>query len=202
MPSPTITMPAREMLAMLEALLLFASRDKTRPHLSGIYLDVAEDGAHAVATDGHRMAVYRLPPQGGGTGVSLIPQMDAARLRDALRGIKKASKHEFAGASATLEDGRLTVGGRIVGAYDESSERYPAWREVMPSGPGGAGHDAYADADYLADACAALSIVATACVGKGSVVVRILYGATPLDPLRLESPVAPQLTCVVMPMRY
>lgn len=61
-PSSThLVMERGELLRMLEDAARVASKDDTRPHLSGVFVQVYEQQFRCVATDGHRVVRLSLP---------------------------------------------------------------------------------------------------------------------------------------------
>lgn len=61
----TFVIPAIDLTRMVEKVGFAISTEETRYYLNGIYLHVVEDMLAAVATDGHRLSVLKLPcPEG------------------------------------------------------------------------------------------------------------------------------------------
>src|SRR5690606_28974199 len=99
----------------LKALLLFAGRNDIRYYLNGI----AIQGRFAIATDGHKMAVYRMPED---SKLDVIIPCNAVEFALRINGI---------GAPA-IEVGADRVG-RVF--YDSIEGSYPVWRHVVPDDP-------------------------------------------------------------------
>jgi DNA polymerase-3 subunit beta len=55
----TVSLPAAEFSATIDQVAGSASRDETRPHLTGILLSIDGDELRAVATDSYRLAVHK-----------------------------------------------------------------------------------------------------------------------------------------------
>ena len=57
----TITIPTVDLVETAERVVKAASRDETRPVLTGVFVSHAPDGLTMVATDSYRLAVKRSP---------------------------------------------------------------------------------------------------------------------------------------------
>lgn len=63
----------------LEAVSLFVAKKETRYNLAGVFCEVLPNETRFVATDGHALAVYRMPQTNNETGSALIP-LEAAKI--------------------------------------------------------------------------------------------------------------------------
>jgi DNA polymerase III subunit beta len=62
----SVELPAKAVAATIERVAKAASRDETRPVLTGILVSVDEDGLRMVATDSYRLSVKETPLDGEG----------------------------------------------------------------------------------------------------------------------------------------
>lgn len=165
-----------------KAILLHASVDCTRPHLSGVLVE-SGSSTRLVATDGHRLAVAEC--QGQLTHGGLIRREDLERAIKAA-GAKEVLAIEPNGGShmtlgvATGEGGALRAGVKV----SLADERFPPWRQALPGadkiGPTGAGSLGI-NADYIGD----VGAVAKAC-GKRNGAIKLCIQAGELEPVRWE----------------
>jgi DNA polymerase-3 subunit beta len=61
-----VELPAKAVAATIERVAKAASRDETRPVLTGVLVSVDEDGLRMVATDSYRLSVKETPLEGEG----------------------------------------------------------------------------------------------------------------------------------------
>ncbi|MCI0560916.1 MAG: hypothetical protein MN733_20720 [Nitrososphaera sp.] len=135
----TITVPAE----YIHALKLFcAQKHNMLYYLIGIYLEIFGTEARLVATDGHRLGIFRIQ----NTGLSLTKRMTAIIPSDLLKDIKPKGTVAITlkqDQTITVEyAGKITMGKAI-------NARYPNYRGVIPHNT--SGNVAQFNADYLAD---------------------------------------------------
>lgn len=108
--------------------------DPIRPQLAGLHLEAADDGVFAVALDGHRLHMVKLPEElravladAGADGV-VVP---AAAAKVAARLLREFA----AGVSLGFANGRMQIASAsaiyTARLYDGGKE-YPNWRQAMP----------------------------------------------------------------------
>lgn len=116
----------------LKAMLLFAAKKDIRFYLNGVLIR----GEFMVATDGHRMAVYRLPED---SGLNIVIPREDVEL-----GLKSVGKQEWIVVNENY------VGRVAYTCLDAST--YPDWRKVVPSKIGAmqVSHVAFST-DYISD---------------------------------------------------
>jgi len=159
--------------SQVKALLAFASKDATRPHLCGVYLD----GSQAVAIDGHTLLALELE---GEPCTGLVPRAWFEQLGKVL------------GRDPTelvVADGAVSCSALPPVAL--SSATFPSWRQVIPAPYLGR------PAEPVGLCCAYLARLelvtrALGCDGMA------LESAGALDPVVARAPGA---VAVVMPMR-
>lgn len=177
--TPMITVSTK----LLKAILQFASKDVTRPHMCGIYFD----GVDLVATDGHTLVRARVAGADPNYTPILVPTV----------AIKQACAVAGAKGFVSLHGDTLTADGTAI-SVNRNGDKFPAWLQVIPR-DGAVKSVVGFNADYIAR----LAPLAEAVRGKGSVEPFALTSATgELDPIRfdLQSAIA-DITVVIMPVR-
>jgi DNA polymerase III sliding clamp (beta) subunit (PCNA family) len=181
----------------LNAGLIHASKDETRPHLIGVFIDITQDdGCKVVATDGHRMSVYDLVVdiQEHETGKYLLNYDDTKILLSIL---KKHLKYNY-DIIINTESKRIdfiildqTVAVRL------KDEEFPPWEQVIPDdiklrkGIKAIGLNPL----YVGDTAKAFGITRSY---KGGVA---FHFKGELDPVKVTCISMPELTIVIMPNR-
>ncbi len=88
--STTFSIPAAELRALIDRTKFAMSTEETRYYLNGIYMHEAESEGlkvlRAVATDGHRLALFDMPLPEGATGMPgvIVPRKTVGELRKLL----------------------------------------------------------------------------------------------------------------------
>lgn len=184
------TLSSEVLKCVLKALLLHVSKDQTRTHLAGVYLQVAENKITAVATDGHTLARWDdLKVEGcTGTGTALI---STALAKDVVRACKR-------GTTVTVErTGRLlSIQCDCTTLTDMlDSQDYPNYEAIIPSRERGAPEGAPVGLNpaYMARAGKTLELADARVEVPCTVHIK-----GPLDPVRYDRG---SITVVVMPMR-
>ncbi|WP_042299007.1 DNA polymerase III subunit beta [Paraburkholderia kururiensis] len=113
-----------------KALQIIAPRDDIRYYLNGVYVEAKAGETRLVATDGHRLAVYRIECNNDvpdGQAVSLIvPNSVIERLR-----VSRTSPDEV--EIGWLDDGRAYVSHDDVRiAFTPTEGKFPDYRKVIP----------------------------------------------------------------------
>jgi len=125
------TIPLEDLLGAIDQTQMAASTDEARPVLTGVLLHIEEAQRTLAATDGHRLAVRKLPANGaGGLDARLIvPARALAELGRAFRGeteeveviVSKARNQIFFRAGTSEVTSRLIDG------------TYPNYSQVIPN---------------------------------------------------------------------
>lgn len=105
----------------LKRVLYAASSDDTRAHLHGVRLELEPGFLRAVTTDGHRLAVTRVPADHAVTAEVFVPLHGAALLSACSEG---EIKLVWGADSLTAIDGETTTTIRLTDAA------FPPWRAV------------------------------------------------------------------------
>ena len=124
-----ITLPASILLSGAEHVIRAASRDDTRPVLTGVLVRVEADSLTMVATDSYRLAVRRGPISGGPAEPieALVP---ARALAEAQRVIGLAGVDEIE-LVLTESQGTLRAGGvRLTTRLIDG--QFPDYRQLIP----------------------------------------------------------------------
>lgn len=113
-------------VAMLKAVALASAINDIRYYLNGVFVDVTNGQALIVATDGHRMHVGRAgaAPDAGGTVRVFIPSETVKQaLAACAKGVSVLELVSLGGDGWRLG---------LVPFRNESGERFPDWRRVVP----------------------------------------------------------------------
>ncbi len=122
----------RPTLARLLAQTTYAmSEDDTRPHLAALFIERREGWLRCVATDGHRLALARVPDDGSEFKVLVARPVveEIARMVDAADGVVRIHRD---GDRVWFVSGEEWVSARVVEAA------FPAYEQVIPEGDEGA----------------------------------------------------------------
>lgn len=131
--TPQCTVDADTLRSALMATLDFISKDKTRPNLSGVLLELEQTAFRTVATDGHTLALLTGPCAGNGStpGIVavLISGLGAKALAAWLRTVKGSVVDLAIGPGA--KELRLSNPSSSVVA-SLLDETFPPYKQVMP----------------------------------------------------------------------
>lgn len=132
---PSVPEPGGEVLAawmrptlarMLRQTTYALSEDEARPHLCGLFVERREGSLACVATDGHRMAVARVPDEGPAFHTLLNP----ATVRELTRMVAESGgivRLRRDGERAWFTSGEEWIAGRVVDAV------FPSYEQVLPT---------------------------------------------------------------------
>ena len=132
---PSVPEPGGEVLAtvmrptlarMLRQTTYALSEDEARPHLCGLFVERREGSLACVATDGHRMAVARVPDEGLTFSTLLPPAMvrELTRLVAEPGGVVRLRRD---GERVWFVSGGEWIAGRVVDAV------FPTYEQVIPT---------------------------------------------------------------------
>jgi len=128
------SVPAGKLAASVEKVLPFVSRDESRPVLTGVLVEFAEDAARLVATDSYRLGVEETALAGakgdgnGGARGAIVP---ARALKEAAR--LAALGTETVEISLTENACAFSVGGGALVLTTRLIEgTYPEYRRLLP----------------------------------------------------------------------
>ncbi len=126
-----LEVPLEELIKAVEQTQMAASTDEARPVLTGVLVHIEGGNLTLAATDGHRLAVRKLPAQGAGDleASLIVPARALAELARVLKGepgrveviISKARNQIFFKAGNSELTSRLIDG------------KYPNYAQVIPS---------------------------------------------------------------------
>ena len=126
-----LEVPLDELIKAVEQTQMAASTDEARPVLTGVLVHIEGGNLTLAATDGHRLAVRKLPAQGAGDleASLIVPARALAELARVLKGepgrveliISKARNQIFFKAGNSELTSRLIDG------------KYPNYAQVIPS---------------------------------------------------------------------
>ena len=110
-------------VAKLKAAVKFVAKERTRPALTGVLVELQDGGLIITATDGHRLANFTLT-QHPGRGDFIIPVFT----------INQIAKHKKASWYAYFYDDRVTFSAGDIKISSRLIEGpYPNYRQVMPA---------------------------------------------------------------------
>lgn len=196
--------PNSEFLPALRAVRRAASKDETRIHLNGIWIRaLPDDRAHLWATNGHWLAVARLPGaqvEDAGSGLVL-----AADLPSVLAAAPKG-KHLLGEVGIGLAGQRWSfdfgIGAHVQLRAAAESVSAPPAHDIVPAGRSPRKHERPSvSSGLLALALGAIDEMAPRAHRRCAPVRMVPTGKTALDPQIIWSPAAPDFFALLMPMR-
>jgi DNA polymerase III subunit beta len=132
LPEPTgdeLRVPAAPFVETIERVARSASRDETRPHLTGVLVSASGDGLRMVATDSYRLSVKETKLESALSG-DLEANVPARTLQELSRAAGSAGAEEisvFASENqAIFKVGDVTLSSRLV------EGRFPNYQQLLP----------------------------------------------------------------------
>jgi DNA polymerase-3 subunit beta len=118
-----------DILARAIANTIFAtSTDELRPAMTGVYIQLNENNATFVATDGHRLIRYRREDAGTNTELSvIIPRKALNLLKASLPAEAAPVKTEFSNSNAFFSFNNIRMICRLI------DERFPDYENAIPN---------------------------------------------------------------------
>ena len=124
----SVDMTSDVLLGAINNTVFATSTDDLRPAMTGVYLQLSEDTATFVATDGHRLIRYRRTDMGGGTSSQslIIPRKALQLLKASLpEGVPVVAEFSQSNASFTFGPTQLIC--RLI------DERFPDYENAIPT---------------------------------------------------------------------
>lgn len=197
--SEPISFAADALLVAIDSVYRAMSTDPTRPALSSMLVEIAEEkpgvlALRLVATNGWWIAVYEIPGvdlRNQRVGSTLVPVASVDLVRKMLRASRKAPAHFDIAANTCA-----IVGGDSVEWHPTKDFPFPPWRKVVDVNrkPDGAPPFVGVTGRLMAD-------VAMAFAAAGAKHIKIHPGKTDLDAINCSSSEAPELFVSLMPAR-
>ena len=124
----TIALPANALSRAVTKTIFAVSTDELRPAMTGIFVQLNENGITFVATDGHRLLRYRRPElRADGRSLSfIVPKKAFNLLRAALPTDGTEVQVEVNASNAYFTFGNLQMVCRLI------DERFPDYENVIP----------------------------------------------------------------------
>lgn len=124
----SVDMTSDALLGAINNTVFATSTDDLRPAMTGVYLQLSEDTATFVATDGHRLIRYRRTDMGGGSASqSLIIPRKALQLLKASLPENVPVVAEFSQSNASFTFGPTQLICRLI------DERFPDYENAIPT---------------------------------------------------------------------
>lgn len=128
----SVEMTSDVLLGAINNTVFATSTDDLRPAMTGVYLQLSDDNATFVATDGHRLIRYRRTDLGSGpssvsASTSLIIPRKALQLLKASLPENVAVVAEFSQANASFTFGPTQLICRLI------DERFPDYENAIPT---------------------------------------------------------------------
>jgi DNA polymerase-3 subunit beta len=124
-----VELPAKAVVATIDRVAKAASRDETRPVLTGILFSVNADGLRMVATDSYRLSVKQTPIEGG-TNAVFEANVPARALQELSRVASEtgAEKITVLARENQVVFGveRMTLSSRLIDG------QFPNYRQLLP----------------------------------------------------------------------
>jgi DNA polymerase-3 subunit beta len=122
----SITIPGAALSSALAQVAIAASRDETRPVLTGVLFEAEGDELRIVATDSYRLAVRSLVVPGVGDVRVLIPARAVVEVARLAAGESEV-RIDIASAQASFHIGDVVVQSRLI------EGEFPAYRQLLPT---------------------------------------------------------------------
>jgi DNA polymerase-3 subunit beta len=130
------SLPAADLIRLIDRTKFAISTEETRYYLNGIYLHTIEEGAtsclRAVATDGHRLARIEVAMPEGAAGMPgvIVPRKTVNELRKLLDAIERDASVAVALSHARIrfQAGNALLRSRLIDGT------FPDYERVIPSG--------------------------------------------------------------------
>ncbi len=116
---------------MARRTIIAVSTDQTRYTLNGVLLQVRAEDVRAVATDGHRLALAKVPRQGNADAIgmeALIPKKAVSEALKLLREDEGEVVLRLGENQLVLEDAQHTLTTRLI------EGQFPNYEQVLPAG--------------------------------------------------------------------
>ena len=125
----TVELPAKAVSATIERVAKAASRDETRPVLTGILVSVDDQGLRMVATDSYRLSVKHTELEEAITE-PVEANVPARALRELARIIVQEGADDV---SISLARNQAVFQAGSVGLFSRLIEgQFPSWRQLIP----------------------------------------------------------------------
>jgi len=115
-PSTSFEMPPLALLSALSASAVAVSTEETRYYLNGVYIQRLGEQLGFTATDGHRLAMVRMPAPEGTDGLqgSIVHRDVVKLLRHMLEETPAAVKMGFSASKVRFEIGRSVITSKLI----------------------------------------------------------------------------------------
>jgi DNA polymerase-3 subunit beta len=131
----SFSLPATELSHALSVVSFSASRDISRPEISGVFMSVSGDTVVFAATDGHRLAEYTIAVEGGGVDLNAIIPLKTAQ--EVSRIFAKEAGNvlvEVGDAQIRFSiQGEQSSGVDVVLVSKVVDGEYPDYKQIIPS---------------------------------------------------------------------
>lgn len=125
--SAPVEIPSSSLLRAITKTIFAVSTDELRPAMTGILVQLADNQATFVATDGHRLLRYRRQDVAAGQTANLIiPRKAFNLLKGALPSEATPVRMEFNQSNAFFSFNQMRLVCRLI------DERYPDYENVIP----------------------------------------------------------------------
>ncbi len=125
-----LTLEKRTFRDMARRTVIAVSSDQTRYTLNGVLLQVRTEDIRAVATDGHRLAMARVPRQGNAEAIgleALIPKKAVGEALKILRDDEGEVTLKLGDNQLIVEDANHTLTTRLI------EGQFPNYEQVVPA---------------------------------------------------------------------
>lgn len=119
----TFTIDAAEFSRAAGQVAVAASRDETRPVLTGVLLEAEGDELRLVATDSYRLGLRKLTVRGAGELKVIVP---ARAVQEVMRVAAGEVKVTTGGPQIVFETGDVVIQSRLI------EGEFPAYRKLLP----------------------------------------------------------------------
>lgn len=193
-----LMLSAKDFIPALKVIASHASKDFTRPHLNGVHFRWNGAALELVATDSHRLALYRLPPsEVHGADTAKADEHTTVRLVEIATFLKAAGKPGIGGVILDTDAGELSLWSARVtfDAKDAREVNFPPYAQILPEKVGGP--LPLVSGTYLAQAAESFATLTP----KGAVGGISIQASPDFGPIAITSEAVPGLLIIIMPMR-
>jgi DNA polymerase-3 subunit beta len=122
----SITMKGDVLSRAISKTLFAAGNDDMRPVMNGIFLEIHEDNIRFVATDAHKLVLYKRTDMSGAPASMILPRKPMGLLKGMVQSFAEEVKIEYNENSALFTFGNIVMLCRLIDG------KYPNYEMVIP----------------------------------------------------------------------
>lgn len=192
-----ITFDVREFVSAIKVVSDHASADTTRPHINCVHVRLLSESVDIVATDGHRLALYRFASPRFDLSANSAGATATIPLSVVLAFVKSAKGQKSGPATIDSVKGTISAGAVSVSWDTADAPMFPPYEQIMPKKL--APLSMPIDAHYVCEAADAFCALAKSTSTRTRMLS--IMGSGELSPVVFTSQCVPELLIVIMPVR-